>query len=489
VTAILKALSGGADRVVVIDTETTGVYNTDRIVEIALVTMSLDGEFIESYDTLIHPQRDVSATFIHGITASMVQSAPTFEEIAGDIAIRLNGACLVAHNLPFDYRMVRNEFERLGEELMVTGGLDTLSGSGCRLGDACALHGIPLDGAHRALTDATATAQLLLRLIDRCGTGAPAAAPIRLLRSGRVLRRDDTHPEKLPDPPYIVMLTGHVDYKQVEAATIAYLDLVERAVADLHLDREEREQLAQLASELGLDPARIAQAHRRFVFGLVEAALEDHVVTSEELDTLLRVAHALDVEQSAVELRIEPFMRRRSAVTLVNGMTVVITGDHAVYERSHITERLTDLGLEVVKGVNKTTELLAAADVSSSSGKAKKARKYGIPIVSVDDLLAARLGSSIETVAVSDARKVVSCPDCYVTWTVSGRSSVHSVRRCDDCAPVAASAAATSTAARPSVAGAWAPPTVEWLVCEDCGTRWHRQVTRGRKPRQCLNCR
>src|SRR6056297_2890273 len=174
-TVALNALSGGADRVVVIDTETTGVYNTDRIVEIALVTMSLNGEFIESYDTLIHPQRDVSATFIHGITASMVQSAPTFEEIAGDIAIRLNGACLVAHNLPFDYRMIRNEFERLGEDLVMTSGLDTLSGSGCRLGDACERHGIPLDGAHRALTDATATAMLLLRLVDRCGVGAPTA--------------------------------------------------------------------------------------------------------------------------------------------------------------------------------------------------------------------------------------------------------------------------------------------------------------------------
>lgn len=87
-TSALHPFSGGADRIVVIDTETTGVCNTDRIVEIALVTMSLDGDIMESYDTLIHPQRDVSASFIHGITVSMVQSAPTFEEVAGDIAIR-----------------------------------------------------------------------------------------------------------------------------------------------------------------------------------------------------------------------------------------------------------------------------------------------------------------------------------------------------------------------------------------------------------------
>jgi DNA polymerase-3 subunit epsilon len=224
------------------------------------------------------------------------------------------------------------------------------------------------------------------------------------------------------------------------------------------------------------------------VFGLVDAATDDHIVTHDELDTLLRVAHALDVDQSAVQLRIEPYMRRQSTVTLAKGMTVVITGDHAVYERSYIAERLTDLGLEVVRGVNKSTELLAAADVSSSSGKAKKARQYRIPIVSVDDLLNARLGSTIEAVAVSEAMKVVQCPDCHATWTVSGRAAVHSSRRCDDCAPIAAPKARKSTAAQPTTGGAWAPPNVEWLVCEQCQTRWHRQVTRGRKPRLCASC-
>lgn len=71
-------------------------------------------------------------------------------------------------------------------------------------------------------------------------------------------------------------------------------------------------------------------------------------MTHEELDALLRAAHALAVEHSAVELRIEPFMRRRSSITIVKGMTVVITGDHAMYERSYITGRLTQLGLEVL---------------------------------------------------------------------------------------------------------------------------------------------
>lgn len=139
--------------------------------------------------------------------------------------------------------------------------------------------------------------------------------------------------------------------------------------------------------------------------------------------------------------------------------------------------------------MSKSTESLAAADVSSSSGKAKKARQYRIPIVLLEDLLAARIGSSLEAVAVSEAMKVVQCPDCYSTWTVSGRSAAHSSRRCDGCASIAAKATPKSTVHAPTTAGVWTPPIVEWLVCEQCQSRWHQEVSPGRKPRLCTSCR
>ena len=69
---------------VVIDTETTGTLKADRIVEIALVAFKGD-EVIEEWSTLINPQRDVGKTNIHGITASMVSSAPIFADVVNDI--------------------------------------------------------------------------------------------------------------------------------------------------------------------------------------------------------------------------------------------------------------------------------------------------------------------------------------------------------------------------------------------------------------------
>ena len=102
-------------RFVVIDCETTGLGRRDRIIEIAAVTLdSRTLEPVDEYDTLINPERDLGPVGPHGITASMVEAAPVFSEIASAFARRIHGATLVAHNLSFDTRMLTSEFARLG---------------------------------------------------------------------------------------------------------------------------------------------------------------------------------------------------------------------------------------------------------------------------------------------------------------------------------------------------------------------------------------
>jgi DNA polymerase-3 subunit epsilon len=47
-----------------------------------------------------------------------------------------------------------------------------------------------------------------------------------------------------------------------------------------------------------------------------------------------------------------------------------------------------DLGLEPVAGVTRRgCDLVVAADAASSSGKARKARDYGIPVIDVAEFL------------------------------------------------------------------------------------------------------
>ena len=66
--------------------------------------------------------------------------------------------------------------------------------------------------------------------------------------------------------------------------------------------------------------------------------------------------------------------------------------------RSQLEQIARDLGLTPVRGVTKTgCDLLAAADPATTSGKAGKARRYGIPVVAVADLLHAHPGEQLRS--------------------------------------------------------------------------------------------
>lgn len=187
----LKHLVGGADRIAVIDCETTGLYKNDRIIELAIITMDLNGRILETWETLVQPLRDVGATHIHGITTKAVKHAPTFADIAGDVALRLNGACVAAHNLPFDRQMLVNEFARLDIKCEIDNGIDTLQATGVRLDMACETHRVRLKNAHSAAADAIAVAKLIRRVAKMCEAGEPALIPTELPPSNKVLRRGD----------------------------------------------------------------------------------------------------------------------------------------------------------------------------------------------------------------------------------------------------------------------------------------------------------
>jgi DNA polymerase-3 subunit epsilon len=104
------------ERIVFLDVETTGgsaIY--DRIIEIGLVEIDC-GRFVSEWSSLIDPQRDVpqGVQTLTGISDTMLATAPRFEEISAELAQRLEGKVLAAHNASFDYRFLRNEFRRAG---------------------------------------------------------------------------------------------------------------------------------------------------------------------------------------------------------------------------------------------------------------------------------------------------------------------------------------------------------------------------------------
>jgi DNA polymerase III epsilon subunit-like protein len=66
--------------IAIIDFETTGlIAGADRVVEVSVVRVDPGEEPRLVLDTLINPQRHVSATEIHGITDADVADAPYFQ--------------------------------------------------------------------------------------------------------------------------------------------------------------------------------------------------------------------------------------------------------------------------------------------------------------------------------------------------------------------------------------------------------------------------
>jgi DNA polymerase-3 subunit epsilon len=400
---MLHELLTDADRIVVVDVETTGLYNTDRVVEVAAVTVDERGCIVDEWETLVDPQRDVGPTHIHGVTASMVSAAPTFDEVAAALANRLYGAVLVAHNLTFDARVIGNEFNRLGARFVPGDGVCTLRLGGGKLADVCRANGVELTHAHRALGDARATAEVLGRVVNGNLAACSGAHVFDVTASynARTLRREMVTPEEVP-MPYLARLASQVHHYGEHGGILAYMDLLDRALADLVITDQEAAELAGFAGLLGLTRDDVTGAHRRYIDELVAAAVRDGVVTDDEFDLLHRAAAALGMDPEVVDDDTSAWRPHGdSGVELAAGMRVCFTGtatypDGSELPRAKLHQIAANLGLEPTNSVTKKhCDLLVAADPSSQSGKAAKARKYGIPNVDVHDLLLAQAGSTV----------------------------------------------------------------------------------------------
>ena len=160
----------------VIDTETTGLYpSTDRIIEVAVERIDTDGRVLGRYETLVNPHRDVGPTSIHGVTAGMAREAPTFVHVAGEILEWARDAVWVGHNISFDLRFLKAEFDRIDYDLATFPILCTLRLSrpfgptvvSHKLGCLCEACNIRHDDAHSAASDARATGELLVQFLKR----------------------------------------------------------------------------------------------------------------------------------------------------------------------------------------------------------------------------------------------------------------------------------------------------------------------------------
>jgi len=146
-----------------------------------IAVYNFDGEkVVSSFDSLINPKVEIPPYIqkLTNINNEMVADAPTFEEVADVIADLTSGNVFVAHNVNFDYSILKSEFKNLGKRFtrkkictvelskLIIPGMESYS-----LNSLTKDLGITMKSHHRAGDDARATVEVLAHLIENDSSG------------------------------------------------------------------------------------------------------------------------------------------------------------------------------------------------------------------------------------------------------------------------------------------------------------------------------
>lgn len=169
-------MSGQRGKYAVIDFETTGPEQRDRIIQVGVALIE-DGAVTKTYASLVRPGVPVPApiTRLTGIADTDVADAPELDEVMLELLPLLDGAALVAHHAPFDLGVLQRALAECGYEPFTGRVYDTLAAlrflypglAGLSLNRAAEALGITLARHHQADHDAVATAELWLMCLER----------------------------------------------------------------------------------------------------------------------------------------------------------------------------------------------------------------------------------------------------------------------------------------------------------------------------------
>lgn len=180
---------------------------------------------------------------------------------------------------------------------------------------------------------------------------------------------------------------------------MAYAAVLDRVLEDRHVSDAEGDGLVEMADTWGLSGDQVQALHHAYLERLALAALADGVVTDAERRDLHVVARLLGRDTASLDAVLRDARSKlsdtarlapppaSSAPSAFAGSRVCFTGELQCtlkgrpMSRELATELATSSGLHVVDNVSKKLDLLVLADPESQSGKAKKARSYGVRIL------------------------------------------------------------------------------------------------------------
>lgn len=252
-----------------VDLETTGgnpAYS--RIIEVGIVTIDRDGG-LEEWSTLVNPGCRIPASIagFTGIEDGMVEGAPAFADVVGEILSRLDGRLFIAHNARFDYGFIKAELRRLdvrwqARTLCTVKLSRRLYPVHARhsLDALIERHGLGCEARHRALGDARVLRDLL-------SVYAREVAPERLKAAADAVLADAQVPaqlpadlaDELPEGPGVYRFFGEGDAllyvgksKNVKSRVLAHFAAAARDARERRLaEQVRRVEWEEKAGELG----------------------------------------------------------------------------------------------------------------------------------------------------------------------------------------------------------------------------------------------
>jgi|GEM_PF-4440411 len=376
---------------VALDIETTGIGpDKQRIVEIAGLVFEFEsGEVLGEFETLINPERNIpeDSTKIHGITSQLISSAPTFGEFGPWLAEILRGKTLVAHNAQFDVGFLNAEFARNSIDFRIEDYECTYRITRMDLVGAALAYEYDLKTHHFALEDARAAHKIYLGATSvserKVNTDAPrfhfADMPLPFTLSRSQLGFDSVQARKA------VSFFRKIDV-EVDDAGLAYVALLNEFLEDLDLSVNEEGQLREFAISHGIDEVYETELRVQFLNALENAALRDGIISEFEAESLNRFAAALRIGKV--------FSSTSQVVDLPPaGSLICVTGTATVngilFNKETIANYLEQKGFEYTDTFGKSNgvALLLQDSEGSQSTKVEKARRWGIPRMTIGDFV------------------------------------------------------------------------------------------------------
>ena len=401
-----------------VDVETSGLdARVDRIVEVGVLITDARGTVRDEFCTLVRPDRGAfemnpHARRVNLIDPAWLAAAPPTSAVLVEVAHRVHGRVVVAHNAMFDIDFLENEFKRcLGYTDADLGDWTTL----CTM-DLCEKVDVPrgLERAcftlgvryekHNAIGDCHATAHLLhyfMRVIDPATfSGRRMTTLGRLPEWAAVNRVGRTDAQAMTTARPVLhdvvaslpLHDGSTDRDPTAAA--AYLTVLQDAIADGYISAEEVAALESTAARFGLTSDELRDLHQELVLGLIDTALGDRKISRDERADIETVATWLDVDVSDWDTMVRAARARIKAAVKsfrdeIVGKKVAFSGAgiHQPNIREALALKHKFAYLTTVEGA----DLLVIGTEQTDTAQVRKAHELGAPIM-VESSFWRRLG-------------------------------------------------------------------------------------------------